>query len=189
MERLKYLMENVHSIERDAHLLRQVYQKEFTQTLEIGLRFDILQNDTVALKHALVTVTALNRKLVMILNSFQDPLLTMLHFVNAMCDESKHAPKELLRCLYTLARKLDMTLDIISEMKTTLHDTVIPKSKYTQKLENEFTKSVENLVQQSTATDFVMAARNFALVDEASICADELNGFLLPLYNQSSMMG
>ena len=189
MEKLKYLMESVLNIDRDGHLLRQVYQKEFTQTLETEVRFDILQNDTVALKRALVTVTALNRKLVMILNSFQDPLLTMLHFVNAMCDESEHAPKELLRCMYNLARKLDLTLGIISDMKTTLHDTVISKSQYTQKLENEFTKSVENLLQKSKATDFVMAVRNFALIEEVSICASELNEFLMPLFHQSSMMG
>ena len=113
----------------------------------------------------------------------------MLHFVNAMCDESGHAPKELLQCMYRLARKLDMALGVISEMKKTLHDTVIPKSKYTQKLEDEFTKSVEDLLKQSTATDFVMAVRNFALVEEVSICAYEFNEFLLPLNNQSSVMG
>lgn len=182
MDKLLDLLKSVHYIQRDAYSLRQVYEKEFKQPLEKGVRFDNLQNDVTALKHKLVDTIALNKKLALILNSFQDPLLTMLQFVKAIFEESSHGSKELLQAIYNLAHQLDTTLAIISEMKSKLHDRVMSVSKYSTALENELTTSVMKLLLQSKATDFVMAVRNYALVDEAAICGSELYGFLLPLY-------
>ena len=183
MDKVTELLKSAHSIQRDAYLLRQVYEKEFKQPLERGIRFDNLQNDVITLKRKLVDTTALNKKLALILNSFQDPLLTMLQFVKAIYEESAHCPKEMLRAIYNLAHQLDTTLAIIDEMKSKLHDNVMPVSKYSTALENELTTSVMKLLLQTKVTDLVMAVRNYALVDEAAICGDELYGFLLPLYN------
>ena len=185
MDKVKILLKQVHEIQRDASLLHQEYEKTYGyETLKRGVRFAMLQNDVVALKIKLVTVRGLNKQLVLILNSFQDPLQTMMDFLRVIFAQTSHSEAKLLRCIRNLAIRLDSAMDVIATMKNELHDKVNPVSKYSFALEKELNTSIVKLLGESEVTDLVLAVRNYAIVEEAFICADEFYGMLLPLYNQ-----
>ncbi len=185
MEPTQSLIERTYNVACKAASLRILYQKnKFGGAyVSTAVTFDNLQNNTEALRIRLATAMSHNEKLKCILESFQDPCVTLRDFMHAVAAESVHEVDEIRTAVDVLVELLDNALHVMEGIKLSLGDHTEPQTMYTPKLENEMTEKVrEYLIHQGTPEKSAKDLRNYVLFLAVVILGQNLIHFLQELH-------
>ena len=182
MEQLQELRETAIAFANSAYNLMKEYDKIYEAATHVGaIVFDNLRPVYKNIDRQLLRASTRNKKLVCIIDNFQDQILTLKDFMCRIYDESQGLKQDdLKRSIGHVIGNLSSSLNIVALIRHKLGDQRLPVSWYDKegRLETVMTERVADYLPAGTSRELVYAVRNYAISHEVILCAEMMFQYL-----------